>query len=337
MKRINILALLCILLLICSCNNERGGNQASSNKLRNGQIEMKGYPNTDFIMSFTATVKSITIDWGDGIVEEITPNGIERTFTHIYSNENYKTITVSTDSMTYFATGIHDLYKGKIGNSGEYHELRFGDCIELEEIKCSGEKLITLDVSNKSALTTLWCHKNQLTLLDISGCAALSRLDCYDNLLTSLNMSCCSSLEDLSCSGNQLTSLDMSKCRALVALGCGDNRLTSLNISGCYKLSELYCSNNQLISLEIESRNLCLFDCSNNLLTSIEIESRLHSVNRYLRMFHCNNNQLTTDTLNSIFEALPIQNGYIAIGGNPGTSTCNKDVAVNKRWRVSTN
>ena len=49
---------------------------------------MKGYIdkyNEDNKIEFTATAKTLTIDWGDSTIEQFAPNGLESTFTHIYN------------------------------------------------------------------------------------------------------------------------------------------------------------------------------------------------------------------------------------------------------------
>ena len=123
------------------------------NNFRSGQIEMKGYP-TGNRMSFNATVRRIIIDWGDGVVEEVTPNDVEKTFTHEYTNNNLQTITITTDGVAGF---------GCSSTSGIYHELRFGDCPNLKEIYCDGNSLTVLDIKKARALELLDCSYNQLT------------------------------------------------------------------------------------------------------------------------------------------------------------------------------
>ena len=199
------------------------------NNLSSGQIEMKGYP-SDGRMSFTATGKSLTIDWGDGTIEEVMPNAIERIFNHEYLNNNLRIITITTDGMTSF---------GCSSANGIYHELRFGDCPDLKEVYCDGNSLTVLDISRSRALELLDCSYNQLTSLNVNGCSALTNLSCSNNKLTSLNVSSCSVLEWLNCGDNQLTSLSVSDCTALATLDCYLNRLTSEALNSIFEtLSE---------------------------------------------------------------------------------------------------
>ncbi|SVC08502.1 uncharacterized protein METZ01_LOCUS261356, partial [marine metagenome] len=83
----------------------------------------------------------------------------------------------------------------------------------LTHLDCGGtgstaNQLTTLDLSNNTALTTLFCHSNQLTSLDVSSNTALSVLWCPGNQLTSLDVSANTALTTLRCGSNSITSLD---------------------------------------------------------------------------------------------------------------------------------
>jgi|GEM_PF-2533391 len=329
MKKTNLLTLLSILLLICSCNHkdakEKNEKSDKSYSLKEGQIELKGYPTANHKIAFTATVKTITIDWGDGNVEHITPNGSEETFSHTYSNTNYQTIIITTDSLTKFS-------------SNSCHELRFGNCSELEIITCNGRDLKVLEVNKCKSLVSLYCSNNELTSLDLSGCSALKALYCSHNKLTSLDLSECKALEYLNCYNNQLTSLDLKDFKSLKELNCSvyyySNKLTSLNISGCSALKKLDCYHNELTSLDLSGCSaLTSLNCSHNKLTSLDISG----CNALTTLF-CYNNKLTAEALNSVFEALPPKGKYpiymLRINNNPGTSTCNKNTAKEKGWHI---
>ena len=181
MKKVKMLliGILCVF-LGCDKNNDGsddgGGN--GNNKLKTGQIEIKVEPNSDKKVTFNATAKKITIDWGDGNSDELTPNGIKRDFIHEYTDQNLKTILINTESLT----DISIKYDNK--KNGTYRELWFGDCPELEKIDCPYNELTALEIKGCKALTNLDCSDNQLTSLDVSSCAALTRLDCSRNKLT---------------------------------------------------------------------------------------------------------------------------------------------------------
>ena len=208
MKRVNLsfLYLITLGLILWSCgeddylNESDNGNNggSTSNTLKTGQIEIKVYPNDKNIVSFYAIVKQITIDWGDGSIDELTPNNNGRQFTHEYTNGNLQTIKINTEELK-----LCDLGKSYLSN-GIFYELRFGNCPNLEEIHSVSKNLTVLEVNKAESLTTLYCKDNKLTSLDLSGCKSLTTLDCGYNQLTSLNLSGCDALTFLNCEYNQL-------------------------------------------------------------------------------------------------------------------------------------
>jgi hypothetical protein len=100
MKRFKLFAFLSMVLFslaILSCkkdgddnsDDDNGNGNGNANNLKTGQIEIKGYADEkDKKMSFSATAKTITIDWGDGKVDEVTPNGVAKEFSHEYANSS---------------------------------------------------------------------------------------------------------------------------------------------------------------------------------------------------------------------------------------------------------
>ena len=62
------------------------------------------------------------------------------------------------------------------------------DFTALDTLKCSGNGLTNLDLSQNTALTFLICSYNYLTNLNVSQNTALFRLQCGDNQLTNLNV-----------------------------------------------------------------------------------------------------------------------------------------------------
>ncbi len=102
--------------------------------------------------------------------------------------------------------------------------------ISLTQLYCNFTQIISLDLSNNTALSVLNCEFNHLTTLDVSNCTALTNLVCYDNQISSLDLSNCTVLTNLECCVNQLTTLDVSNSTAFTALQCCNNQLTSLNV-----------------------------------------------------------------------------------------------------------
>jgi hypothetical protein len=74
-------------------------------------------------------------------------------------------------------------------------------------------------------------------------------------------------------------------------------------------------------------------ECNGNQLTALDVSGCAA-----LGRLECANNQLSADALNSLFGTLPLTSrdydAKIYIGNNPGTSACNRSIAVNKGWSV---
>ena len=97
--------------------------------------------------------KTATINWGDGSRNETHDiSGDWQVFQHSYSDKSSHTITI---------TGVN-----------------------ITTLMCYYNQLISLDVSNNTALSSLDCYGNQLTSLDMSGNTALINFDCGNNLLS---------------------------------------------------------------------------------------------------------------------------------------------------------
>ena len=159
----------------------------------------------------------------------------------------------------------------------------------LTELRCSNNRLTTLDVSRNTALEFLDCQTNHLTALDVSRNTALTNLDCDSNQLTTLDVSNNTALIQLFCESNQLTTLDVSRNTALVWLYCTANRLTTLDVSNNTALIQLFCESNQLTTLDV-SRNTALvwLYCTANRLTALDVSN-----NTALEELYCDENQLT--------------------------------------------
>ena len=186
---------------------------------------------------------------------------------------------------------------------GTYHSRTYADTTS-HSITIAGD-----------SITYLSSVVNKLTALDVSKNSSLKTLICYMNDLTVLDVGKNRALEDLWCSANQLTFLNVSNCKALKHLSCENNQLTVLDVSHSGALQNLWCQSNQLTVLDV----------SNNLMLS---ELLLSS------------NQFSTDALDAIFRTLhrnrlKDNRKYIRIGNNPGTETCNQNLAKRKGWTVN--
>ena len=156
----------------------------------------------------------------------------------------------------------------------------------LQELKCYGNRLTSLDVSNNAALENLDCSYNDLSSLDASNNTELKLLKCNDNNMGSLDISGNRVLEDLDCSYNNLGSLDVSNNTELAFFQCYSNNLTGLDLSNNTALKYLYCDSNNLATLDI-SNNTALeyLYCNSNNLTALDISN-----NTALKFLYCTNN-----------------------------------------------
>jgi hypothetical protein len=250
MKTLKYFALITILFnLIISCSNDDSDEleDNSSNNLKQGQIEIKVYPNDKNTVSFSATTDKITIDWGDGNIDNLISNGVHQTFSHEYTNQNLQIIKIDSKDLTEFSTPSSS-------KRGNFKELYFGEMNKLEYLYCAYNFLTVLQIKKASMLKELHCKDNVLTSLDISESKALTYIDCRENKLTSLDISGCNFLEWFNCSFNQFTSLNVNNCNSLTWLNCIGNPL--LTAEALNSLFESLPPNNGYVYCEVE-KNEC--------------------------------------------------------------------------------
>ncbi|CAG8477127.1 15728_t:CDS:10, partial [Cetraspora pellucida] len=147
--------------------------------------------------------------------------------------------------------------------SGQLISLYCSNCLELEEVNCSKNKLNNLKLDGCSELILLNFSNNHLTKLDLSQNPKLIEIDCENNPeLVSLKGG--KGLRRLSFKKGGLKYLDLSQCEELIELDCSDNLLNELDLTKCSKLEKLNCSNNLLIILDLTSNlNLIELLCYN--------------------------------------------------------------------------
>ena len=176
------------------------------------------------------------------------------------------------------------------------------DCTALNYLECSRCALSTLELSNFSDLTELWCSGNQfsslmgsnlsnlktlvandnpllaelefegcaLTQLYVYNCPKLYYLDCIGNLLEQ----CEDGLQSLDCRYNQITgTLDVGRFTDLHELAISNNEYSSLqNVANHTELTLLYCANNHLTSLDASGCSaLKSLQAQTNQITSLNV------------------------------------------------------------------
>ena len=97
-----------------------------------------------------------------------------------------------------------------LGQSGDVCDLTgIADMKDLVELRCSGHKIVDLDMSGNLKLETL---------------------SCSDNLMENLNVTKNFRLKNLWCRGNELEELDVTQNFDLLVLDAQSNSLKSLNV-----------------------------------------------------------------------------------------------------------
>lgn len=226
----------------------------------------------------------------------------------------------------------------------------------LEELSCSGNRIISLDVSNMPNLVRLWCYNNQISTLNVSAATALTDLDCSNNLISSLDVTNLTNLEFLNCSDNQISTLEVSNLIHLVNLRCSNNTIASLNttaltnlayldfadnaamssidLSNMNDLRYLYCQNNNMAELNIAHlTKLKRLDCSNNHISELAMPTTTTfttgSHNPPTAIFDCSKNLFSTLD----FSTINCNTVAVYLADNPNLTQVNLKNSVS-RYKV---
>jgi hypothetical protein len=207
-------------------------------------------------------------------------------------------------------------------------------CASLTGLGCNGNKLAELRLP--AGITSLDCGDNQLAELDLSGARELAILNCDNNLIKTLDASGCAPLTELRCKGNKLAELRLPA--GTVILDCRDNHLAELDLSDARELVILNCCGNLLESLHL-ARMFFSVDSINmrhNRLASLTVDE--FGMDSFIDAgILLDGNLLEAAALDDFFEALPqLQQGAVKIHiyGNPGTFTCDPQIASGKGYNV---
>ena len=152
---------------------------------------------------------------------------------------------------------------------------------------------------------------------DATQSGNLTYLSCYSNSLT---VSGLTALTYLSCIANSLTALDVSSLTALTELSCNSNALTVLDVSGLTALTTLYCDSNNLTSIR-----------ATGVILSYGYPSVYYGSN-------LEDNDLDAAALDQFYTDLGVDvgaNGVLMVGGNPGTTSDDPDIATAKGYTVA--
>lgn len=191
------------------------------------------------------------------------------------------------------------------------------DFVNLLNLNCADNQLLSLDISKNTSLKQLFCHGNLLSNLDVSIHTDLEILWCYDNALSNLDVTNNLKLISLVCQDNNLNNIDVSQNTNLIVFSCERNQIRVLDVSNNLKLTRLQCRENILTSLDTNNNiNLTDLGCGSNQITTLDL-----SFNKNLGALICENNQLISldlslnpsltnlDCSNNILCRLNVRNG----------------------------
>ena len=149
------------------------------------------------------------------------------------------------------------------------------DFIDLENLLCSNNDLVSLDISINTNLVSLICGSNSLTDLVVDSNINLESLNCSDNQIQSLVVVNNTALKSLTVSGNQLQGIDVSANTELSLLSVSNNRIDGeLVVSNNINLESLFCASNQITMLDLSSNTLLRnLDVSDNALTDLDLSA----------------------------------------------------------------
>jgi len=219
------------------------------------------------------------------------------------------------------------------------------DFKNLLSLKCSSNKLKSLDVSKNSKLLYLDCGHNELSSLKTNN-VVMYGLFCSSNQLTNLDLTKNTELIFIDCSSNKslinidfskniklekllvrragLINLNLSKNIALKDLDCGDNELTNLELFNNLKIQTISCELNKIKSLDFSKNpNLYSLMCSANDLRSLNIKNGSLNFNLQAIM----NPKLKCITVDNVDVAMSNKSWGKDAGVNYSLN-CNNDVGI---------
>lgn len=304
----------------------------------------------------------MAIEWGDGRLQRVT-NPDRETITYKYGNQRTYQVRIWAEDLDFCSLGldlstVSNLRLGylpkmkylsingfvntlelnlevscpnieslNIGNCADLERINFNECKRLQFAEIYAHpKLTSLQFENHPDLTCLRCSWNdELVSLSLKNMPALAQLGCYNNpRLSMIELDDEMVINELTVNECSFQSMDfLKKLPLLRILECSGNQIKELDLSNHLSLFALSCNNNKsLIRLQIPRETKTFMRAS---------------------FYSCN---LDGNALNAIFDALttipefaPVTPSArpkctIAYYDNPGVSSCNNDMPVNKGWDV---
>ncbi|MEL0456979.1 T9SS type A sorting domain-containing protein [Flavobacteriaceae bacterium SZ-1-7] len=151
------------------------------------------------------------------------------------------------------------------------------DFAALQNLNCSNNSLVEININQNENLIELDCSNNGLTNLDVSNNVLLTNINCSNNSLSSLDLTSNVDLVNLNISNNSFLQFIPGDILFLQVFNCDSNQLVDLDFRSNESLTSLSCANNLLETLNIkngQNASLSNLNALNNTdLTCIETDS----------------------------------------------------------------
>lgn len=262
---------------------------------------------------------TLTIDWGDEGLSNLTLDGTLVSGTHRYSlllpGQEPTQKVIKIKGVASAATAITQIEC----LTSSITDITVRKLTNLTSLNLENNKLTAIDVSKNTLLQTLLLTNNQLGTIDVSSLTELKILKVGDNNLNLLNIRNCAKLETLVGENNEISAFTLPDVRTslksvnmrnnklgsayswmyytnLVTLDVSGNSLYTLNLMNCSKLRELYIQDNKVSSVlfPTDATYLDVINCANNKLETLSLPQMLN-----LTELYCQGNLLTEITLYS--------------------------------------
>lgn len=297
-----------LLVLFNSCSDDDNSEDKSNTAIGNNNIKMSFTPTSDTPELAFKSDGKLTINWGDNTFDTIT-NATAESISHTYSKTNATyNISIKTSDVTNFQ--IED---SRVSN------LELGVFPNIKTLTIRNINKPIFDVSKNTKLESLFLTNCNLNSIDLSNNISLQRV--YLGNENTKNM-------------NNIENIDLSKNTELVTFDAENNLLSKIDFNNNLKLTTINLNNNKLTSIYLGKNSVL----ENIYLKNNQLTELVASYSTDLKRLEINNNLFTDKTLNLLFESLSdkeIWDKTIVITGNPGSETCDRTIATNKKWIVS--
>ena len=175
--------------------------------------------------------------------------------------------------------------------------------VNLSQLKISGNKLSSLDLTANTNLNSLTALNCGIDTINLTGLTELSYLNLTSSNLTSIDLSTLGALETLTLTNNKLTSIDVSNNTKLSTLSVPLMELTEIDVSNLPELKTLYFQINKISSVDLSNNPLLKnLDVGGNLLTELDL-----SMNTKLELVSADANLIENLDLSANIDLLKVE------------------------------